>query len=136
MAHNNQKHHIENSLEKNILLPQNEGDIVGVDEDFVTKLSHSSTDFQQLRGCNKTDRIAEHKWFNVGEDLTGNKILSDNEIVHHVINEEEAKFEMKEHPHEQDLVPTEKVSHSSALCCVQCPMDYLEQQKGQFSQSE
>jgi hypothetical protein len=61
MAHNNQKHHSENSLEKNILLPQNEKDVLGVDEDFATILFHSSIDFQQLCGCNKTDGRADHK---------------------------------------------------------------------------
>jgi DNA mismatch repair ATPase MutS len=60
--------------------------------------------------------------------LTDNEISSDNEIVQHVTKEEEANSEMKEHPHEQDLVPTKKVSHSSALRCVQSPMDYMEQQ--------
>jgi hypothetical protein len=38
---------------------------------------------------------------------------------------------MKEHPHEQDLVPTEKISHSAPLHHVQCQLDYMEQQKGQ-----
>jgi hypothetical protein len=73
------------------------------------------------------------KWFNGEENLTANEILSDNEIVQPVINEEEANPAMKQQPHEQDLVPTEKISHTAALHHVQCLMDYTEQQEGQLS---
>jgi hypothetical protein len=42
---------------------------------------------QELGVCDETDGTAERKWFNEEENLTANKILSDNEIVQPVINE-------------------------------------------------
>jgi hypothetical protein len=87
---------------------------------------------QELCGCDETDGTPERKWFNEEENLIANEILSDNEIMQPVINEEEVNPEMKQQPHEQDLVPTEKVSHSASLHHLQCLMDYTGQQEGQF----
>jgi hypothetical protein len=74
------------------------------------------------------DEEAIRDWLKANENLTGHEILSDDEMVRRVTNEEETPPTRNEDLAEEDLVPANKISHSTALTHVEALLDYVEQE--------
>jgi hypothetical protein len=73
------------------------------------------------------DEEAVREWLTADENLTGHEILSEDEIVRRVTNEE-APPTLNEDLKEEDLVPTNKITHSTALTHMEALLDYVEQE--------
>jgi hypothetical protein len=74
------------------------------------------------------DEEAVSGWLKADENLTGYKILRVDEMVRRVSNEEEAPPTLNEDLEEEDLVPANKISHSTALTHVEALLDYVERE--------
>lgn len=76
-------------------------------------------------GCSDVDEDNVRKWLNEDKDLAGHEVLNDEEIVQLVSMEGEQTATDQD---EEDLIPEQTISHSTALTYAEGLLDYLEQQ--------
>jgi hypothetical protein len=109
------------------ILPGNEAEFLDIDNNLNEAVSETLINLQQITGCENVDEQAVGGWLKADENLTGNEILRDDEMVRRVTNEEEAPTTLND-LEEEDLVPANKISHSTALTHVEALLDYMEQE--------
>jgi hypothetical protein len=110
------------------ILPVNDAEFLVIDINLNEAVSETLINLQQITGCESVDEEAVREWLKADENLTGHEILSDDEMVRRVTNGEEAPPRLNEDLKEEDLVPANKISHSTALTRVEALLDYVEQE--------
>jgi hypothetical protein len=109
------------------ILPENDAEFLDIDINLNEAVSETLINLQQITGCENVDEQAVRGWLKADENLIGHEILSADDMVRRVTNEE-APPTLNEDLEEEDLVPANKISYSTALTHVKALLDYAEQE--------